>query len=147
MTDHTDTTDRPAYTPISHAERIRWQRDAAGVLGKLLELAASRGLPVISWTVGSAGARLHGQCMAHPARQGRADFEAWRKALGEPDSDREYEPTKGSGEVRLIAVWDRGGSAGRGLRPLLSDRDGYQRAGVVLTASIWPDDEDQEAGQ
>jgi hypothetical protein len=144
MPDPADTTDRPAYTPISHAEQIRWQRDAAGVLGKLLELAAKRGLPVISWTVGSSGAQLHGQCVAHPMGQRRADFEAWRDALGEPDSDRELDHTPSADEIRLIAVWERGGSAGRGRRPLLSDRDGYQRAGVVLTASIWPDDEDQD---
>jgi hypothetical protein len=50
--------------------------------------------------------------------------------------------------VRLWAIWDRSGSAGKGLRPLLSDRDGYQRAGVVLMAEILPDlDEDDAAGE
>jgi hypothetical protein len=50
--------------------------------------------------------------------------------------------------VHLVAVWDRGGSAGKGLRPLLSDRDGYQRAGVTLAADIFPDlDEDDAASE
>ena len=51
-----------------------------------------------------------------------------------PDTEREY--TDGSGMVHLYAVWDRGGSAGKGLRPLMSDRDGYQRAAVTLAADI-----------
>ncbi len=130
-----------AASPISDAEQIRWQRDAAGVLGKLLELAAKRGLPAISWTIAPAGARLVGHCYRYPAETRRADFAAWREALGEPDTDRET--TTGSGIVRLVAAWDRGGSAGKGLRPLLSDRDGYQRAAVVLSAEILPDPEDE----
>ena len=42
----------------------------------------------------------------------------------------------------MVAVWNRGGSAGKGLRPLLSDRDGYQRAGVTLSADIIPEYEE-----
>jgi len=127
---------------IEDAERIRWQRDAVTVLAKLLELAAKRGLPVISWTVASAGAGLLGRCLAYPAGQRREDFAAWREALGEPDTARE--DTTGSGDVRLVARWDRGGSAGKGLRPLLSDRAGYQRASATLLADIPADDEDQD---
>lgn len=142
MSGETDTT-----TPrIADAQRIRWQRDAAGVLAGLLELAAKRGLPAISWTVAETGARLVGHCYSHPAEGRRADFAAWREALGEPDTNREH--TASDGTVRLVAVWDRGGSAGKGLRPLLSDRDGYQRAGVVLSAEILPDlDEDDADGE
>jgi hypothetical protein len=138
MTDQTDT----ATPRITNAEQIRWQRDAATVLGKLLELAAKRGLPVISWTVAHAGARLVGHCYRQPAEARRADFAAWREALGEPDTERE--DTDRSGTVHMVAVWDRGGSAGKGLRPLLSDRDGYQRAGVVLSADILPDLDDEQ---
>jgi hypothetical protein len=127
---------------ITDAERIRWQRDAVAVLGKLLELAAKRGLPVIGWSVHHAGAGLGGECLALPYERRRADFAAWREALGVPDTERE--DTDSSGIVRMVAVWDRGGSAGKGLRPLLSDRDGYQRAGVVLTANILPDLEDED---
>jgi hypothetical protein len=127
---------------ITDAERIRWQRDAVAVLGKLLELAAKRGLPVIGWSVHHAGAGLGGECLALPYERRRADFAAWREALGVPDTERE--DTDRSGIVRMVAVWDRGGSAGKGLRPLLSDRDGYQRAGVVLTANILPDLEDED---
>lgn len=128
------------------AEQIRWQRDAAAVLAKLLELAAQRGLPAIGWTVSRAGARLVGECLALPYEDRRAEFAAWREALGEPDTDRE--DTTSSGTVRMIAVWDRGGSAGKGLRPLLSDRDGYQRCGVILSADILPDlEEDDTDGE
>ena len=137
-TDPRDT--EASASPITDAERIRWQRDATARLGKLLELAAKRGLPAISWTVADAGARLVGHCYRYPAETRRADFAAWREALGEPDTEREA--TTDSGIVRLVASWDRGGSAGKGLRPLLSDRDGYQRAGVVLSAEILPDPED-----
>jgi hypothetical protein len=127
---------------ITDAEQIRWQRDTAAVLGKILELAAKRGLPVISWTVAHAGARLVGHCYRQPAEARRADFAAWRQALGEPDTERE--DTDRSGTVHMVAVWDRAGSAGKGLRPLLSDRDGYQRAAVTLAADIIPDlDEDE----
>jgi hypothetical protein len=122
------------------AEQIRWQRDAVAVLGKLLELAARRGLPVISWTVDHAGARLVGHCYRRPAERRRADYIAWREALGDPDT--EHESTTSSGIVRMVAVWNRGGSAGKGLRPLLSDRDGYQRAGVTLSADIIPEYEE-----
>jgi len=48
--------------------------------------------------------------------------------------------------VRLTAVWDRAGSAGRNLRPVLSDKEGYQMASVALVAEILPDLEDDEAG-
>ena len=136
------TQDTGAAASISGAEQIRWQRDAASVLGKLLELAAKRGLPAISWAIAPAGARLVGHCQRYPAETRRADFAAWRQALGDPDTERET--TTGSGIVRLVATWDRGGSAGRGQRPLLSDRDGYQRAAVVLSAEIiLPDPEDE----
>jgi hypothetical protein len=39
----------------------------------------------------------------------------------------------------MVAVWDRRGAVSKGLRPLMSDRDGYQRAGVTLAADIIPD--------
>jgi hypothetical protein len=139
MADQTDT----ATPRIANTERLRWQRDAAAILAKLLELAARRGLPVISWTVADTGARLVGHCYSHPAEGRRADFTAWRDALGEPDTDREH--TASDGTVRLVAVWDRGGSGGKGLRPLLSDKDGYQRAGVVLSAEILPDSDDEDS--
>lgn len=141
MTDQSDST----TVRITHAERIRWQRDATAVLAKLLELAAKQGLPAIGWSVQHAGARLVGECRALPYEQRRAEFAAWREALGEPDSDREGTTTSGS--VRLAAVWERGGSAGKGLRPLLSDRDGYQRATVVLSADILPDLDDEDEAE
>lgn len=131
---------------ITDAERIGSQRAAAAVLGRLLELAAREGLPVINWTVGSGGAHLAGEPLDTDPASRRAQWTAWRDALGEPDTEREHEFR--GGETRLIAVWDRRGSGGRDRNPLLSDKDGYQMAGVVLAASIWSaDDEDQAAGQ
>lgn len=143
MTHSTDT--RRGPSPITRAEQIAWQRDAAAVLARILELAAKRDLPVIAWTIGYAGARITGHCYAQTATQRRADFEAWREALGTPDSDREH--AMSGGVVHLVATWDRQGAAGKGMRPLLSDRDGYQRAGVVLAADIYPDDDDQDQDQ
>ena len=129
-------------SPVASAEQIRWQRDAAAVLGKLLELAASRGLPAIRWTIASAGARLAGHCERYPQDTRQADYAAWRDVLGEPDT--EHETTTSGGTVRLVATWDRQGPAGKSLRPLLSDRDGFQRASVVLLAEILPDPDDED---
>jgi hypothetical protein len=132
---------RPAR--ISRAEQHRWQRQAAAVLVRLLEMAAREDLPVISWTVSYAGAVLTGAVLRIDDRGGagrRADWAAWRDALGMPDTERADEIP--GGETRLVATWDRRGSA-RGQRPLLSDKDGFQMAGVVLTASIWPADDEE----
>ena len=64
-----------------NAEQIRWQRQAAALLGHLLELAAKNGLPPVTWTVQSAGASLVGQMLAHPYAQRRDHFTAWRDAI------------------------------------------------------------------
>ena len=96
----------------------------------------------------NAGATLHGECITYPHPLRREYFTAWRDAITaaaatDPDTDSEH--TFGSEEIRLLAKWDR-------LPIDLNPRWREQRPGsrapsvrVVLTASIWPDDD--EAGQ
>jgi hypothetical protein len=57
-----------------NAEQIRWQRQAAALLGKLLELAAKNSLPPINWTVVNAGTTLHGECIAYPSHPLRREY-------------------------------------------------------------------------
>jgi hypothetical protein len=137
----TQPTDRIAAARQS--EQIAWQRVAAALLGKLLELAAKEHLPAINWTVVNAGATLHGECIAYPAEPLRRDyFTAWRDAMtaaaGQaPDADSETTTT--AGEIRLMAHWEWLHIA------LTAGRRNDPAAHVTLTASIWPDDD--EAGQ
>jgi hypothetical protein len=138
MTDQTD-------TRAGHAEQITWQRQAAALLGKLLELAAKQGLPPINWTVQSAGASLVGEVLTHPDAERRGRFDAWKAAITSasgrtPDMDAEHSFGTGGVETRLTAAWER-------LPVTLAD-DAKLRpsARLALVASIWPDDED-EAGQ
>lgn len=129
---------------ITPAEQIRWQRQAATLLGKLLELAAKQGLPPVNWTVHSAGSALHGECTGYPAAARRGHFTAWRDAITtasgqDPDQDHEHEFS--SGETRLAAGWER--------VPLdLGRRPGrlYPAVHVTLSASIWPGDPQEDQG-
>ena len=133
---------------IGNAERITWQRQAAILLDKLLELAAKKHLPAINWTVANAGATLHGECITYPHPLRREHFTAWRDAIAAAavvarTPTREH--ISASEEVRLLAMWERLpidlNPRWRELRP--GSRAPSVR--VVLTASIWPDDD--EAGQ
>lgn len=126
---------------ITNAERIVWQRQACALLASLLTLAAKDGLPAINWTVTGAGASLHGEVLARPPALRREHFAAWKAAITvasgrAPETDREHE--FGSGETRLVAGWEhlpvRLGAAAAEL---------YPSATVTLTASIWPDEENE----
>ena len=64
------------------AEQIRWQRQAVRVLAGLLEMAARDHLPVLGWSLGSAGVNLVGRSVAHPPAARRDAIAAWAKALG-----------------------------------------------------------------
>ena len=65
---------------IIQADRVRWQRQAAGELARILD--AHPGLPAIAWTVGPAGCVLAGRVNGlAPAGQVRDVFDAWRAAL------------------------------------------------------------------
>jgi hypothetical protein len=87
---------------ITHGERAAWQRLAGNELAAILR--THRDLPIIAWTVGSAGATLVGQVNAlAPAAEVRAAFEAWRAALMLPERVEVSSP----GSVYLRAMADR----------------------------------------
>lgn len=88
---------------ITHGERAAWQRRAGNELAAILQ--THRDLPIIGWTVGSAGATLVGHVNAlAPVAEVRAAFEASRVALMLPERT---EVTSRSGSVYLRAVADR----------------------------------------
>ena len=150
MTDRTGTgSQNLGGVTITRAEQIAWQRPDAALLAKLLELAGREGLPAITWTVQSAGASVAGQVLSHPDAQRREAFNAWRAAITSaagraPEADREV-ATQG-GETRLVAAWEH-----LPIGLTLDSKRYPVRAGVTLTASIWPgaDDDDDltQAGQ
>src|SRR5207344_2577112 len=64
----------------THADRAGWQRRAARELTAILD--AHRDLPIIGWTIGTAGARLVGNVSALACGgQVRQAFDTWRAAL------------------------------------------------------------------
>lgn len=65
---------------ITQAERAGWQQRAARQLAVILD--AHRDLPIIAWTIGTAGAMLIGNVAGlAPAGQVRRVFDTWRIAL------------------------------------------------------------------
>ncbi len=85
---------------ITGAGRVRWQRQAAGELARILD--AHPGLPVIAWTAGPAGCVLAGRVNGlAPAGQARAVPGAWRAALALGEH-REHQ--RGGGAARLRAA-------------------------------------------
>lgn len=89
---------------ITHADRARWQHQAALALAEIL--AGCGGLPLITWTVAPAGLVLSAKVpWPAPAGQVRATLAAWREALGLEDY-REW--PGGGGTVRLHASGRRG---------------------------------------
>jgi hypothetical protein len=91
---------------ITHADRVRWQRQAAAELAAILD--AHPDLPVIAWTVTASGGALSGQVLA-PAAGRRGLFAEWRQAL-ELDETTETPPGNGT-PVYLHARGVRGGVA------------------------------------
>jgi hypothetical protein len=90
---------------VSHADRARWQWQAAAELCRILD--AHPELPVIAWTVGPGGCLLAGRVNGlAPAAQVRAAFTAWRAALALEDHQ---EQPGGGGTVHLHAAARRGG--------------------------------------
>jgi hypothetical protein len=63
---------------VTPADRVRWQRRAAGELAAIL--AAHPDVPVIGWTVTASGGSMSGQVLG-PAATRRGLFGAWRQAL------------------------------------------------------------------
>jgi len=83
-----------------------WQRRAVAELGAILD--ACWDLPVIAWTVGSAGSTLTGHVNSLlPAGQARAVFSTWSAVLGLGEAAGE-EPA-GAGTVYLRAMAERSG--------------------------------------
>lgn len=122
--------------PRTDDDQVRWQRQAAALLGRLLELAALEGLPPVAWTVQTAGASVLGQVLSHPDAQRSEHLNAWKTAITAasgkiPDDDHEH--TFDGGETRLTVSWQHlpvGLAPGARTSPT---------AGVALVASIWPD--------
>jgi hypothetical protein len=70
---------------ITQAERSRWQRRAATELASILRMHPD--LPILAWTVGSAGSILLGRLVAPvTAPEARARFDTWQTALGLAES-------------------------------------------------------------
>ena len=91
---------------ITHADRARWQQQAAAELAAIL--SGHPDLPVIAWTVTASGGALSGQVLA-PAAGRRGLFGQWRQALG---LDEVTETPSASGTpVYLHARGVRGGIA------------------------------------
>jgi len=82
---------------ISQVERSIWQRRAAAELAAILRTHAD--LPILAWTVGSAGSVLLGRVAAAATPGAHAVFDAWKTAL----MLRESSSTPMSGTVHLRA--------------------------------------------
>lgn len=125
---------------VTLAEQITWQRQAATLLGKILELAAKEGLPPIAWTVQTAGATLAGQVLTYQAADCRAHFAAWRSAIiaasGQaPDHGREH---PFGDATRLMAGWER-------VPVTLAESGGLPpQVHVTLSATISRDDPEED---
>lgn len=66
---------------ITQSQRAAWQRHAVAELANILRRNAE--LPLVSWTVCSAGCGLVGRVNAGGARaDARATFESWCQAVG-----------------------------------------------------------------
>jgi predicted PhzF superfamily epimerase YddE/YHI9 len=85
--------------PITHGDRSGWQRRVAGELVRVLD--AHSDLPLIVWTVGSAGSVLVGHVDGlGPATLVRGRFHAWRQALG-----MQERPPTTSADGALTHLW------------------------------------------
>ena len=80
------------------AEQLAWQIQAARVLGHLLGRAHREGLPVLGWSVSTAGVSLQGHSYATPHSSRRSAVTAWGQALGIPLHER----PRGDG---AIVIW------------------------------------------
>lgn len=90
---------------ITDAERVGWQRRATRELTAILD--AHRDLPILGWTIGTAGAVLVGQIGGPaPGTQVRQAFDTWRAALMLPEHS-ECTFADGSIYLRAEATRDR----------------------------------------
>jgi hypothetical protein len=133
------------FGDITDAEKTGWQRRAALLLDNVLALGVKQKLPPIAWRIGTAGSNLLGECVATPYAKRRADFEAWKAAIGvaasqDPDHDTEHTFGGSDGETRLVTGWER-------VPVKLAPASGHPvTVTLTLVASIWPDDEEESGG-
>jgi len=111
---------------VTTAEQLAWQLQAARVLTHLLDRAYREDLPVLAWSVGSAGVSLVGRSVAYPQPARRDAIAAWATALGIETSER-----RGSASAVIMASAQH-----------LDTPRGWAR--VALTAEIY--DETGEGG-
>jgi hypothetical protein len=111
------------------AEQTAWQRRAVRVLADLLEQAARENLPVLGWSVGSAGIILTGRSFAEPGPARRDCLAAWAAALG--IELREHRFSSGTTVIT--------GTAGQ-----RDSRHGF--CTIVLTADIYDDAAEDTGG-
>lgn len=105
---------------IAPSERAGWQRRAVRELAAILD--AHRNLPVIAWTVGSAGATVIGHIGGLvPAGQARQVFQVWCAAL---TLTEQGELTAGAGVAHLRAVAHRDRVLVRLTATVLDEHDG-----------------------
>jgi hypothetical protein len=104
------------------AEQTAWQRRAVRVLADLLEQAARENLPVLGWSVGSAGVNLVGRTWAQPGTARREALTAWGRALGIPLAEHQF---------------DSGTSVITGSAKQRDTRHGF--CTIILTADIYDD--------
>lgn len=104
---------------VAQAQRASWQRRAAAELAQILE--AHRDLPLITWTVGAAGAVLVGQVSSPIGTRARASFDAWRIAL----TLAEHHEYSGDAVTYLSAKDYRNGVRVVLLADLLDDAGGH----------------------
>ena len=114
-----------ATDPTIRLQRLGSQRGALAILDDLLKASIKTSLPVITWTVGDAGANLVGRASGYPATDRRGEITAWAEHLGITLNEHQH----ASGMVNLTGKAER--------------RLGGARATVVLTAEWFKDDEDQ----
>ena len=115
---------------IDPREQITWQRQAIAVLDILLAQAVKTGLPRLHWDIGDAGVSIVGRSSVHPSADRRAAIGAWATALGLEVQEHEHQ----SGMVTLIAHEKQ-------------RKVGKLWATIALTADIFPDDDEDQAGE
>ncbi len=94
------------------------------MLETFLGQAAKTGLPVLSWTIGSAGANLVGQSFAQPSSTRCGEIQAWADRL-----DITLREHSSSGMTRIIGH-------------VKQMKVGHTWATITLTADIYDDDQD-----
>lgn len=108
------------FLDITQAQRAGWQQRAVGELAAMLDV--HRDLPIIGWTIGTAGATLVGRVPGASGGQVRRVFDTWTTAL----MLTEYRECTFAGGITYRSA----GASG-------------DRVRVTLTATVMADDDGQ----